>query len=326
MLLKIFWLVALGTFAQANYPLTQIYQFPNDQYTNIENVALRSNGQLLLNLATGPRLLQIDPANPVPEDIITIQAPGAAALAGIAETAHDVFTVAAGNYSFGPQVPGGITGVPGSFSIWSIDLNGPQAVATLVTAIPEANTLNGLATVPGSSDLVLVADSGLGAVWSVNIHTGEYKTVIQAPEFLPTAALALGINGIKVPRPGLLLFTNSALNTYGAVDITSEGYAAGDIKIIASSFESTGLDDFVVGRGSAWIAAHPSYVYQVSYGGEVGVAANSSELVSPTATALSQDGCTLYIVTGGSAFPELISGGVFSLDLCPDAKAKRWVA
>ena len=326
MLLKAFWLVALGTLAQALYPVTQIYQFPNDQYTNIENVALRSNGQLLLNLATGPRLLQINPANPVPEDIITIQGPGAASLAGIAETAHDVFTVVAGNYSFGPQVPGGITGIPGSFSIWSVDLNGPQAAATLITAIPEANTLNGLAAVAGSSDLVLVADSGLGVVWSVNLTSGEYKNVIQAAEFLPTAALALGINGIKVPRPGLLLFTNSALNTYGSVEINSDGSAAGPINIIESGFDSTGLDDFVVGKGAAWIAAHPSSVYQVSYKGEANLVVNSTDLASPTATALSQDGCTLYIVTGGAFAPVLISGGVFSVDICLDTTAKRWVA
>ena len=317
-------LLALSAVAQADYALNTIYQFPNTQYTDIENIAVRSNGQLLLTIATGARLVQLNPANPVPEQIVDIS--GAGSLVGIAETSPDVYTVVAGNYSFGPQVPGGVAGVPGSFSIWSIDLNGPQAAATLVTAIPEANTLNGLSAVPGCDDIVLVADSGLGAVWSVNLETGEYKIAIQAPEFQPTAALALGINGIKVPQAGQLLFTNSALDTYGVVHINSDGSAANASQNIATINTSTGLDDFSVGKGTAWIAAHPSTVYEVAYDGAVNLAVNSTALVSPTATSFSQDGCTLYITTGGAGGPTPVSGGVFSINVCAKTMARKWVA
>ena len=321
-------LAALSAVAYATYPIELIYQFPNTSFVNIENVALRSsNGQLLLSLATGPRLVQLDPANPVPEDLIVLQGPGS--LVGIAETSPDVFTVAAGNFSFGPDVPGGLAGIPGTFSVWSIDLTGSTASAKMITAIPEASALNGLSAVPDSPDLVLIADSGLGAVWSVNVKTGEYKNVIQAPEFLPTAAFALGINGLKVPRAGSLLFTNSALGTYGIVYISPEGYAAGSINIIANAPNGTSFDDFAVAQGTAWIATHPNSVYKVPYEGGLELVAgggNSTELVSPTATVLSQGGCTLYVVTGGAGGPTPTSGQVFAVNVCAGMKAKKWTA
>lgn len=326
MLFKSLCVAALSAVAFATYPLEVLYQFPNTEYVNIENLALRSNGQLLLTLPTGARLIQLDPANPVPEEIIRVVGPQS--LIGIAETSDDVFTVSAGNFTFGPQVPGGVAGVPGTFSVWTIDLTGHEAKATLVTEIPEANTLNGVTAIPGAPDHVLIADSGLGAIWRVNIKTGEYETAFAAPEFAPTAEVSLGINGIKVPREGSLLFTNSALATYGIVYIDDQGSPAGEINIIAEAPNGTNFDDFSVREGTAYIATQPNAVNKVAYDGSVQTIAGGGDdetLAGPTSTLLSKDGCTLYVTTGGSGGPMPISGAVYTIGLCGH-KEKRWVA
>jgi hypothetical protein len=323
MLFKSLCVAALSAVAYATYPLELLYQFPNDEYVNIENIAQRSNGQLLLTLPTGARLVGLDPSNPVPEDIIRVVGPQS--LIGIAETGCDVFTVSAGNFTFGPQVPGGVAGVPGTFSVWSIDLSGHEAQATLITEIPEANTLNGVTAIPGSDELVLIADSGLGAVWRVNIKTGEYSTAISAPEFAPTADFSLGINGVRAPREGSLLWTNSALATYGIIYIDETGGAAGAPQVIASAPNGTNFDDFSVSEGTAYIATQPSSVNKIPYEGTVETIADDEILAGPTSTLLSKDGCTLYVTTGGSGGPMPVSGAVFTIGLC-EHKAKRWVA
>lgn len=327
MLFQSLCVAALSAVVHATYPLELLYQFPNTEYVNIENLALRSNGQLLLTLPTGARLVQLDPYNPIPEDIIQVVGPQS--LIGIAETSDDVFTVSAGNFTFGPQVPGGVAGVPGTFSVWTIDLTGHTAKASLVTAIPEANTLNGVTAIPGSPDLVLVADSGLGAIWRVNIKTGEYDTAILAPEFAPTEDFSLGINGIRVPRKGSLLFTNSALATYGVVYIDETGAATGGINVIATAPNGTNFDDFSVKDGTAYIATQPNSVNKIPYDGTVETIAGGGDdqtLAGPTSTLVSKDGCTLYVTTGGSGGPEPVSGQVFAIGLCEEEKGKKWVA
>jgi hypothetical protein len=316
-------LAALSTVALATYPLELVYQYPNTQYTNIENVALRSNGQLLLTIATGARLEQLNPNSdsPAPETIVRVVGPQS--LIGIVEVEHDLFVVSAGNFTFGPQVPGGVAGVPGTGQVWSIDLSVEPAVAKLITRIPEAGALNGVTTVPGNHEVVLIADSGLGAVWRVNVKTGEYETAIQNDAFAPTAEFSLGINGIKAPREGSLLWTNSAQMTYGIIYIDDEGNAAGEPNVIAMAPQGNNFDDFSVRDGTAYIATQPNAVYQVPYDGSVNLIAgggNSTTIASPTSTVLSKDGCTLYVTTGGEGGPEPVSGQVFAIGLC----GKQW--
>lgn len=168
---------ALTTLAAAQ--LNLVYQFPAQPYINIENIAVRStNGQLLLTTVTGPTLYQLNPGSE-PEQIVTLTGPDS--MIGIAEVATDIFVVSAGNYSFGPQIPGGVEGIPGTFSVWSIDLTGDQAVATEITAIPEASALNGVTTIPGNDDYVLIADSGLGAIVSKPSQASDHNTSLTIP-------------------------------------------------------------------------------------------------------------------------------------------------
>jgi hypothetical protein len=313
--------------AQGTTSAQLVYQFENSfsgvGYVNIENVAVRSsNGQLLLNFATGATMAQLDPENPQPEILITLPGPGS--LTGIAETSYDVFTVAAGNFSFGPQVVGGVAGVAGSFSVWSVDLNGPQAVAQQIVAIPEAGLLNGVTKVPGYPDTVLVADSAIGAIWKVNIKSGEYETFLQDDLFLPTEELQIGINGIHI-QGSTLYWTNSAQGLFGSVEIGYGCKPTGEVKLIVDA--GLAFDDFALDhKGNAWIATQPNAVYKVSPTGETLLIAGGGDdqtLLSPTSAVFR--GCTLYVVTGGQGGPMPLSGQVFAIDTCGSSSAKRSV-
>lgn len=334
--------LAATTAAQA-YPLSLVYQFENTfsgvGYVNIENIAVRkSNGNLLLNTVTGAIMAELDPANPQPELVVNLTnalgngQPGS--LTGIAETCHDVYTVAAGNFRFGPQVAGGVEGIAGSFSVWNVNLNGHEAKVSQVASIPEAGTLNGVTAIPGGNkDLVLIADSLLGAVWAVNVKTGEYKNVIQSDLWLPSPEVRFGINGVKV-QGRYLYFTNSAQMIFGAVPIDLHtGEAVGEVTPFATGPNGTNFDDFSFKPGGgAWIATQPNAVYQIPQDGSVNLVAGGGDdqtLLGPTSTAFGKDGCTLYITTGGvgggPSGPQ--SGQVFALDTCAAArKEKRWVA
>ncbi|KAK5095928.1 hypothetical protein LTR70_010036 [Exophiala xenobiotica] len=305
------------TLAQATPSL--VYQFENAfsgvGYVNIENIAVRPNGKLLLNTVTGAIMAQLDPANPQPEIVANLTnalgngQPGS--LTGIAETCPDTYTVAAGNFLFGPSVPGGVAGVPGSFSVWNVNLNSrrgnKEPKISQVASIPEANTLNGVTAIPGGNkDLVLIADSGLGAVWAVNTKTGEYYNAIQSDLFMPGGESNFGINGVQV-QGRYLYFTNSAQMTFGAVPIDLQtGKATGEVTVFAT-FPEGGPDDFDFkpNQGGAYVAVQENSVYQVTQDGSLNLVAGGG---------------------GGPTGPQ--SGQVFSLDTCAAGSklAKKWVA
>lgn len=186
-------------------PVTQIYQFPANPFTDIENINVRSNGDLLLNLITSAATYILDPKQKHPEPRLLHTYTEANSTIGIVETTPDIFAVAVGNYSTET-----LMGVKGSFAMWKIDLSsGVPATATKVASIPEAESLNGVTNVPGSVDTILVADSQLDGLWAVNINTGHYEMAFQSEELLPTSTFPLSVNGIHT-QGSTLYFTNSA--------------------------------------------------------------------------------------------------------------------
>ena len=327
-----------------SYSIQQVYQFDNAfsgvGYVNIENIALReSNGQFLLNTVTGAIQAQFNPQTSSAELIVNLTdalgngVPGS--LTGIAESYPDVFTVAAGNFQFGPQVPGGVAGITGTFSVWSIDLTGHEAKASLITTIPEAGFLNGVTTIQGGHpDYVLIADSLNGLVYRVNVKTGEYRSTIASPLWLGNPGIQIGINGVKV-QEGYLFWTNSAQSTFGAVPINVEdGEATGPVTVFAAAPNGTSFDDFAFkpSTGEIFLATQPNAISLIPREGQPIIVAGGGDdmtLNGPTACAFGPDGCTLYITTAGGFGPAgPVSGGVYTLDTCAPAKrmSKKWVA
>ena len=312
------WILQIGQ--SYTYTVKQIYQFSNSSFTDIENIAARSNGQLLLNLITEPSTYYIDPtnSNATAQHLYTF--PNATSLTGIAEYAPDVFAVVVGNYTIAKYA-----GFPGSFAIWSLDVRSPGApVATKIAAIPEAHALNGMTAVKGSPGLLLIADSALGLVWSLNATSGIYQKAIQDPLLGPSGSFPLGINGLHVYK-NTLYFTNSAQGFFGKVGITSAGSATGNLTMIAKPSTGNTYDDFALDRqGNAWITNHPNAVTEVTVGGgQISVAGggNSTLFGQPTSAAFGRgshvEECTLYVVGAGTnSNTTTISGQIIAVNVC----------
>jgi hypothetical protein len=185
--------------------LQTIYEFPNPTW--VENLAVRSNGKILVTLLTAPEVWQIDPVSHTAE--LVYHFPDATGVSGIAEVEKDVFAVAVGNWS---DIT--FTATFGSYSIWSIDVNAEPQVYK-ITDMPEAQFLNGMTVLPTQPYTVLVGDSDLGVIWRVNTRNRVYGVAIDNPDLKPntSAALELGVNGIHY-RDGYVYFVNVSLSIY----------------------------------------------------------------------------------------------------------------
>ncbi|KZV93919.1 hypothetical protein EXIGLDRAFT_612301 [Exidia glandulosa HHB12029] len=222
-----------------------------DVGTWAENIAVRSNGHLIVTMLGVPEIWSVDPFTSTKSLIATLT--GVTGVTGIDELAHDVFAFAAGNFTIANA-----TATPGSYSIWTLDLNGPgkTKVVKKTVDVPGATLLNGLTTLDAVKGDVLVSDSGLGNVIRVNAYTGAAKVVISDPAFSPPAeGPQLGINGIRLSsRTGprrTLFFNNWGNSFFGSVPVAADGTATGPVKIIAHNVGL--LDDFALSPCGAYV-------------------------------------------------------------------------
>jgi sugar lactone lactonase YvrE len=308
-----------------NIRVKQVYQF-TPGFTAVENLAVRSNGGILLNTVTGPNTYFIDPTEPNPTPILIATYTGCTSTTGIAEVFPDVFAVVCGNYTVQTK-----QGVPGSFSVWTVNIKKPGSpVVKKVTAIPAAQALNGMTDLGADSPgLVLIADSKLGAVWAVNVITGSYQIAISDPLVKTTDTFPLGINGLHA-RGNLLYFTNSAQGLFASIRINNFGRPQGPAQVIARPFSSTFpgypvniFDDFAIDEdGKAWITNHPNSITTVNKGGVQNTVSGGSALVQPTSCAFGRgsrdEKCKLYVTTAGTVYNAsyIVSGSLVVLDVC----------
>lgn len=313
----------------ASKALRDVIVFPNNTW--VENIAVRSNGNLLVTLINLPEVWEVEPLSGSAK--LAYSFPNANVSLGIAEVGHDVFAVNVGNFS------GAGVGVPGSWSIWTLDYNtgnpSSKKPSGKEIAIPPAVFLNGLAALGTKSGVVLTGDSFLGQVFAVDVFSGHYSVAIDVPEFKrnTTAALQLGINGMKI-HDGSLYFTNSLQSPLLAkIPLSVNGNAAGPVKTLAKSAQypidiGFQADDFALDATAehAWVATNPSnFIVRVTTatGKQQIVAGGKSDQTVAGATGAAfgrnwNDKQILYIVTdGGLADPSsagVTGGKIIALD------------
>ena len=296
--------------AAADYTYKQLYQFPNDVMTHIENLGIRSNGQLILSIDTTASVYTLDPslANPTPVHLHDF--PDANACMGITELAPDQFAIVVGNFT-----PDSLSGVPGTFSIYKIDFTRSPTAFTKIAAVPQAQVLNGLTHVAGNPSIILAADSVQGIIYSINAVTGAVSAAIQSSAFAPTASFLLGVNGIRTNSENVLYFTNSALGTYGMMSINANGQSAGSATVLAHDSSGSFYDDFALGANdTAVVTNHPNSVVEITTGGIQTTIWNTTSDVHPTSSIYGPDGKTIYVVTATSAGgTDPTSGQIFAL-------------
>ncbi|KAL6901481.1 hypothetical protein GGI43DRAFT_422402 [Trichoderma evansii] len=317
--------VSLLAFCSASIATTEsldsvrtLYEFSKDSY--IENLAIRSNGQILVSDLSKPQLFLFDPSATGPsEPLLVHEFDQSLGLAGIAEYQPDVFAVISGNTSFTTTVQ-----VAGTWNVWSVDLRGVEIstengqaqlssppVVKKIAYVEPAQFLNGLTVLSEADQTLLISDVNGGVIWSLDIKTGNYKVAINDtltalyPSFPFSAS---GVDGVHV-RGNSAYFTNFGNGTFNKVPINEDGTPAGPVTTIAHS--NTPLhqfDDFTFDcEGNAYVVTGGgNTIEMISADGKTQVviagSLNSTVIAEPTSCAFGRgpnDKNILYVVTAG---------------------------
>ena len=325
--------------------LQKIYQFPNNTW--VENLAIRSNGNVLVSLISSPEIWQICPETQSAELVYTF--PNAVSAMGIAEMREDIFVVSVGIFNY-------VTGAEevGSWGVWEVDFahskssgevgkgrhgvgeeghHERKARVRKVLGIPEAIFLNGATALPSQSEsgLVLIADSGLGVIWRVDTHAGSYSIALEDPAFKANASAPrkIGVNGVHY-YDGYIYSSNTfSTPILARTPISLEGWPTGPLEVFAESAEfavngGAYTDEFALDReGNVWLASASSVLVKIDKdGGQSVIAggADSKVLLGGTSAAFGRTVETkdvLYVSTnGGLGNPPLgvVGGGLYWLD------------
>ncbi|EHK21558.1 uncharacterized protein TRIVIDRAFT_192046 [Trichoderma virens Gv29-8] len=310
-----------------------IYEFPNDTW--VENIAARSNGELLLSIVGKPQLFAIDPSAPSPRQPVLIhEFTGFLDVFGIAEYQTDKFAVLTGNFS----LETGDLGI-GSWAVWSVDLTGveislqdgdtvsfPGPKITKITDIPAAHFLNGLSLLSPEQQTLLIGDINAGVIYRLDIGSGDYEIVLNdtftAPVPTPPFPIS-GVDGLHVRNGSELFFSNFGKQQLYKVAINEDGTPAGPVVTVANTLSTLDeYDDFTfdcdgnifitTGGGNSIEKISTDGLQQVIIAGNV----NSTALAEPTSCVFGRglnDRNVLYVVTGGGlALPvngDVIMGG-----------------
>lgn len=300
-------------------PVTTVHAFPVNTF--IENIAVRRTGQLLLTIHNKGELVQLDPNSETPPCIIHVFSTG---VCGIVEVQDDVFYISCGTI-----------GEKGTWAVYKVDMSPfvadtagnvqtPANISKHVD-IPDALFLNGSALLNYSSGTILLADSILGAIYSVDVHSATVKLWLQHEALgkVTDNPMMPGVNGIKFHN-GYLYLSNTDAGKFLRADVTDNGDATGSVEVLE---ENLNVDDFCFdSEGSAYLATHvfQSLVKLQNNGLRTRLAGGPEDktVAGTTAAAFgrtSQDRTILYVTTtGGMSNPvagKVEPGRVLKLDV-----------
>lgn len=271
-------------FASTNAVTTRtVHQFPKPTW--LENIAAMRNGSLLVTIVGRPEVHVVNTLVTPSTAFFIASIPDVNAVFGITELSNDVFAVAAGNYT-STNAP-----VPGSFSVWSIDLSHHTESAKVekVADAPGVGMINGLATL--NKHTLLLADSWAGNIASLDITTGKTGVWLEdestASNF-SAAGLPLGVNGIKVHRE-YVYYTNTVQSSLSRVRVdASIGKVIGKVETLAQGEVIAVPDDFAVLEDGSVILGRPlsNELIEVSTNDKARVLIKGAIVESVTAVAL----------------------------------------
>lgn len=235
--------------------------------TWFENIAVRPNGDILannLNADAGIYIIKkASTSRPQtkllvdPKDLKNANAVLGIDRVNTGKDAEEVFAFVSGRTNGPGQY------VPGSYGIWTAtfptkaghkgkDCSDDDEDVKLKHISPGKETsglLNGLTSVPGLPNVVLVADT-VGLVARVDLATGEFDdTAFVYPDEMkaaPDAALPFGVNGVKV-RDSHLYWSISSTSSIYRIPIGKDAYPVAGAKpeLVADLTPlSVGVDDF----------------------------------------------------------------------------------
>jgi len=212
-------------------------------------------------------------------------------------------------------VPGKIAGIAldskGSLVVSGADEAGQAALFRIgagghvqrAASLPQAIFLNGM--VRQRAEVYLVADSYKGAIWRVDLASGEaavwlqHELLSRTSEQNPTP----GVNGIKLHK-GRVLVSNTAKQLLIAIAINPDG-SAGVPRVL---HQSLNIDDFAIDADGSILAAthvYNSLVRIAPDGAVTTIAGPAQGMVGSTAVAfgrLPAERRQIYVTTNGGMF------------------------
>ncbi|KAF5978844.1 hypothetical protein FCOIX_5647 [Fusarium coicis] len=270
----------------------------------IENVASRSNGDLLLSTMGEGKLYSVNPyKSPTTAEVIT-EIEGVNSLFGITEIGNDVFALAAGNAT-GQQFQNN------SMKLSLLKFKYGQLSVGTIFKESTYGPVNGIVALPHHKHIILGADSVRGEILRIDTTTGRITVAIQDKEFTPSAdgPYGLGVNGIKIYKDHLY-FTNTDRQTFGRMRIDKLGKKAGHVEIIyrIETGSPSIPDDFTMDkRGNVYVGVWQDKLMKITPGGKATVLFQGL-LAGPTSVTLSRDGKSVFVVTAGMS-SDNVSGG-----------------
>jgi hypothetical protein len=299
--------------------VTTVHAFPVNSF--IENIAVRPTGQLLLTVHNTCELIQLDPNTETAPSLVYVFP---TTVCGIVEVQDDVFYVSSGTI-----------GEKGTWAVYKVDMSPfvadaagnvqtPAKISKHVD-VPDALFLNGSALLSYSNGTILLADSILGAVYAVNVHSATVKLWLQHETLgkVTDNPTMPGVNGIKFHN-GYLYLSNSDAKKFLRASITGTGDATGIVEVVE---ENLNVDDFCFdSEGSAYLTTHifQSIVKLRNNRLRTRLAGGPEDTVVAGTTAAafgrtSQDQTVLYVTTtGGMSNPvagKIGPGRVLKLDV-----------
>ncbi|RFN48748.1 hypothetical protein FIE12Z_7003 [Fusarium flagelliforme] len=279
----------------------------------IENTAIRSNGNLLLNTIGDGKLYSLNVSQSPPKPQVIAHFKNVNGLFGIAEVGKDIFAITGGDYGAKFQ--------NNTMSLSLVRFVGNETSIRSVFENSKYGPVNGITALPKHKHIILGADSVRGEILRIDTTTGHINVAIKHEQLGPiqNGPFGLGVNGIKV-LGDYLYFTNSARQSFGRVKIDKLGNPIGNIQVISQEQSGKGPayapDDFVLDRyGNAYVAFWDGSLVKITSSGERTVLVDDGLLAGATSATLSKDQKSLYVSTAGQGIDKVSGGQVFEVKL-----------
>ncbi|RBR06809.1 uncharacterized protein FIESC28_10925 [Fusarium coffeatum] len=279
----------------------------------IENTAIRSNGNLLLNTIGDGKLYSLNVSQSPPKPQVIARFENVNALFGIAEVGNDVFAITGGDYGAKFQND--------TMSLSLVQFVGNKTSVRTVFEKSKYGPVNGVTALPDHKHIILGADSVRGEILRIDTTTGHIDVAIKHDQLgpIPNGPFGLGVNGIKI-LGDYLYFTNSARQSFGRIKIDKLGNPIGKIKVISQEQSEKGPayapDDFVLDKyGNAYVAFWDGSLVKITTSGQRTVLVDDGLLAGATSVALSKDQKSLYVCTAGQGIDKVSGGQVVEVKL-----------
>ncbi|EXM15561.1 Six-bladed beta-propeller, TolB-like [Fusarium oxysporum f. sp. vasinfectum] len=278
----------------------ELVQIP---HTWIENVAIRSNGDLLMTTIGEGKVYSFSPNSTPAELRAMFKVEGVNALSGIAEVGQDFFAVTGGIFEGMYQND--------TMNLSLLKFDGDKVSVSTVFQKSKYGPVNGILALPCHRHIILAADAERGEILRIDTTTGHVEVAIKDKALAPVSGgpFPVGVNGISIFND-YLYFTNTAHQSFNRVKIDDMGNKLGDFEVLAKLEKGSPYvpDDFAMDlNGNAYVVYWQDRVVKITRGWKQTVLVEGL-LAGPSSATFSNDGKTLYVVTSGQN-NDAVSGG-----------------